>query len=241
MLLVTNRRPVVPLPLAHEGAVEPREVADRFFVREVAEALGERREAGLAADEDGRPDHEAGHYEDALTVREADLSMLRRISAPAHEVLIAQGNLAMSYQRLGRSEALRLRQKVYSGHVNLHGEEDPDTLREANNYAALLKKLGRFEEAKSLMRKSIPTAHRVLGETHDLTLTMRRIYAESLFYDTGATLDDLHEAVTTLEEIEPTTRRVFGGSHPLAVAIEGNLQKARSVRRGRDTPSTGSA
>ena len=57
MLLVTNRRPVVPLPLAHEGAVEAREVADRFFVGEVPQALGERREARLAAHEDGRPDH----------------------------------------------------------------------------------------------------------------------------------------------------------------------------------------
>ena len=57
MLLITNRRPVVHLPLAHERAVEAREVADRFLVGEVAQALGERREAGLAADEDGRPDH----------------------------------------------------------------------------------------------------------------------------------------------------------------------------------------
>ena len=57
MLLITNRRPVVHLPLAHERGVEPREVADRFFMGEVPQALGERREAGLAADEDGRPDH----------------------------------------------------------------------------------------------------------------------------------------------------------------------------------------
>ena len=57
MLLITDRRPVVPLALAHEGAVEPREVANRFFVGEVPQALGERREARLAAHEDGRPDH----------------------------------------------------------------------------------------------------------------------------------------------------------------------------------------
>ena len=241
MLLVTDRRPVVPLPLAHEGAVEPREVADRFFVREVAEALGERREAGLAADEDGRPDHEAGHYEDALTVREADLSMLRRISAPAHEVLIAQGNLAMSYQRLGRSEALRLRQKVYSGHVNLHGEEDPDTLREANNYAALLRKLGRFEEARSLLRKTMPVARRVLGESHDLTLTMRSIYARALYEDPDTTLDSTREAVTILEDVAPTARRVFGGAHPLTNDIEGDLRELRAALVARETQSSGSA
>ena len=56
-MLLRNRRPVVHLPLAHEGRVQPREVADRFFVGEGAQSLGERREARLAAHEDGRPDH----------------------------------------------------------------------------------------------------------------------------------------------------------------------------------------
>ena len=32
----------------------------------------------------------------------------------------------------------------------------------------------------------------------------------ALYEDPDATLDDLREAVTTLEEIEPTARRVFG-------------------------------
>ena len=32
--------------------------------------------------------------------------------------------------------------------------------------------------------------------------------------DPGATLDDLREAVATLEETAPTARRVFGGAHP---------------------------
>ena len=44
-----------------------------------------------------------------------------------------------------------------------------------------------------------------------------------------ATLDDLREAVTTLEELERTSRRVFGGSHPLTNAIEDDLQKSRDA------------
>ena len=54
--------------------------------------------------------------------------------------------------------------------------------------------------------------------------------------DAGATLDDLREAVTTLEEIEPTARRVFGGSHPLTLDIEGELRNARAALRARETP-----
>ena len=49
--------------------------------------------------------------------------------------------------------------------------------------------------------------------------------------DPGATLDDLREAVTTLEELERTARRVLGGAHPLTTAHEKALQAARATLR----------
>ena len=52
---------------------------------------------------------------------------------------------------------------------------------------------------------------------------------EALYDDAGATVDDLREAVATLEEIEPTARRVLGGAHPLAQRIEGSLRDARAA------------
>ena len=52
--------------------------------------------------------------------------------------------------------------------------------------------------------------------------------------DTSATLDDLREAVATLEEIERTARRVLGAVHPLTVEIEGNVREARAALRARD-------
>ena len=42
-----------------------------------------------------------------------------------------------------------------------------------------------------------------------------------------ATLDDLREAVETLEELTRTARRVLGGAHPLAMHIEGTLARAK--------------
>ena len=80
------------------------------------------------------------------------------------------------------------------------------------------------------MRKTILVARRVLGEGDSLTLRMRWTYAQTLCLDTGATVDGLREAVTILEEIEPTARRVLGGAHPLASAIEESLRKARVLR-----------
>jgi tetratricopeptide (TPR) repeat protein len=177
----------------------------------------------------------ADHHEDALSVREAELATERRLGASEYDILVAQSNLANSYQFLGRlEEALPLRRDVYSGHVNLKGEEHEDTLGEANNYANSLIMLQRFEEAKSLLRKMIPVARRILGDSHDYTLRLRASYARAMYEDTGATLDDLREAVETLEDAERTARRVLGGAHPLTVGIEQQLRKLRAALAARE-------
>ena len=111
------------------------------------------------------------------------------------------------------------------------------TLVAANNYAGSLIRLKRYKEAKALMRKTIPVARRVLGENDETTLRMRRYYAGALCVDEGATLDDLREAVTTLEELERTARRVLGGAHPRTKKIESNLRHAREWLAARETPA----
>ena len=63
----------------------------------------------------------------------------------------------------------------------------------------------------------------------------------ALHADPDATLDDLREAVTTLEDAQRTARRVLGSAHPTAVQIERNLQSARAVLRARESPRRGSA
>ena len=67
---------------------------------------------------------------------------------------------------------------------------------------------------------------------------MRLGYAVAFYRDEGATLDDLREAVTTLEDVSPTARRVLGGAHPLTVDIEDELRNARATLGARETPST---
>ena len=73
----------------------------------------------------------------------------------------------------------------------------------------------------------MPVARRVLGESHETTLKMRTVYARALFLDAGATLEDLREAVTTLEDVERTARRVLGGAHPHTKLIGQRLGEAR--------------
>ena len=67
------------------------------------------------------------------------------------------------------------------------------------------------------------------------------MYARALYKDPAATLEDLREAVTTLEETLPTARRVLGGAHPFTVEVERNLGDVRAALRARETPPPGSA
>ena len=87
----------------------------------------------------------------------------------------------------------------------------------------------------------MPVARRVLGENDQITLTMKMNYAQNLYDDDGATLDDLREAVTTLEETERAARRVLGGVHPVTEATERALRHSRAALRARDMAPSGSA
>jgi tetratricopeptide (TPR) repeat protein len=177
---------------------------------------------------------EADHYEDALSVQEAELAMLRRLGADERNILVAQTNLATTYGRLGREEqALRLKRDVYSGLLKLDGDVN-STFRAANNYADSLTHLTRHKEAKTLLRKTIPVARRVLGDNDETTLRLRWNYAETLYSDPDATIEDLREAVTILEETDRTARRVLGNAHPIALDIEGALKDSRASLGARE-------
>ena len=109
------------------------------------------------------------------------------------------------------------------------------TLAAADNYALSLLKLQRFEEAKSLLRKQLPVARRILGKDHIQTIKMTWRSAEALYEDANASLGDMREVATTLEETERTARRVLGGAHPVTKGLGGHLQNAQAAVRARES------
>ena len=123
---------------------------------------------------------------------------------------------------------------VYSGRLKLFGEEHRETIIAVLNYTSSLVTLERFKEVRTLLRRTIPVAQRVLGDSKDITLRMRKVYAKALYDDPAATLDYLREAVTTLEAAERTARRVMGGANPITVGLEDDLQNARAALRARE-------
>ena len=75
------------------------------------------------------------------------------------------------------------------------------------------------------------------GDCEDATLKLRWNYAQSLSKNPNATLDDVREAVTTLEDTAQIARRVLGGANPLVAHTEDALRESRASLRARETPS----
>ena len=109
----------------------------------------------------------AKHYNVALSVREAELAMLRHVGASEYDMLVVQGNLANSYQRLGRpEEALLMRRDVYCGQLKFDGEESIDTLRAALNYTSTLTAAAAARRRGPPLRRAprgVPWSRRGLG------------------------------------------------------------------------------
>ena len=84
------------------------------------------------------------------------------------------------------------------------------------------------------MRRSSPFLPFADAVAAALTLTMRWAYAKMSYKNPGATLEDLREAETTLEETAQSARRVLGIAHPIAAVIQSELQKARALLRARE-------
>ena len=66
---------------------------------------------------------------------------------------------------------------------------------------------------------------------------MRWSYAEVLYENNGATLDNVREAVATFEDTARIARRVLGGAHPLTLDIEDTLKHARAELAAREALS----
>ena len=144
--------------------------------------------------------------------------------------LVTQGNLASTYQLVGRPEdALRLRRVVYRGVLHRYGEDSLEAITEALNLALILRDTGNDPEAKELLRARIPVAERSLGREHYIYFRLCWSYATSLRDAADATLDDLVQAEALLDDTYTRFRRVMGDGHPDTPRIHQRLLNTRKM------------
>ena len=77
-----------------------------------------------------------------------------------------------------------------------------------------------LHEARSLLRDNMAEALRVLGATNEGALLWRGNYARTIYYDEGASDDDVAEANAIADDIESIARQHFGEYHPLTGMFE---------------------
>jgi tetratricopeptide (TPR) repeat protein len=171
------------------------------------------------------------HHEEALSVKESELAMKRRLGASAESMLIVQNNLACTYQRLGRlEEALQMKRDVYSGHSR-HRDLGPlhqNTLKAALNLSTSLVNAGNYAEARAFTRDQMELARRALGADHPVTLDFQWGYSRAFTLDKGVSAEQLAEVATTLEKTLKVSQRVRGREHPLTRAIRDEFTIAKT-------------
>ena len=111
-----------------------------------------------------------------------------------------------------------LARRLYQHRLDELGPDDPDTLNAAATLAAVLRALGRYDQARELDEDTLARGRRVLGEDHPDTL----ISANNLALDLRALGD--HQAARELDEDTLARhRRVLGDDHPGTLASASNL------------------
>ena len=177
--------------------------------------------------------------EEALVVREAMLSLLRRAGRDETDphVLVTQGNIAQCYKHLGQIEkGFAIEQRVYRMQRASLGDDHENTRISAINIARTLAAgLNRHKEAARFLRESIPRLTRNISRDHANALKLPLYFANCLSTGNDASPCDLHEAVTILEDLNPRTRRVLGPQHPETLAAEFALKYARRRLAAFDT------
>ena len=184
---------------------------------------------------------DAEKNEEALVVREAELSLLRRAGRAETDpnVLVMQGNIAQCYKHLGQIEkSFAIEQCVYRMQRASLGDDHENTRISAINIARTLAAgLNRHKEAARFLRESIPRLTRNISRDHANALKLQLYFANCLSTGNDASPCDLHEAVTILEDLNPRTRRVLGPQHPETLAAEFALKYARRRLAAFDTAS----
>ena len=103
------------------------------------------------------------------------------------------------------------------------------------NLSVSLTDLKRYEEARSIQRKVIPAALRILGPENDTTLLLLRTNVRSVYSDPKATLADLRQAERSMRDVLQKTRRIYGVSHPDTETCERFMHNVKEILAERNS------
>ncbi|KAF9058665.1 hypothetical protein BDP27DRAFT_1343148 [Rhodocollybia butyracea] len=145
-------------------------------------------------------------------VLEEEILMLCKSVIGEHhpDTLTSMGNLATTYQVLGKLEsAEKLQEEVLVLRKKFIGEHHPDTLTSMGNLASTYHSLGKLESAEKLQEEVLVLRKKVIGEHHPHTLASMGNLAS-----TYHSLGKLECAQKLQEEVLVLCKKVIGEHHP---------------------------
>jgi eukaryotic-like serine/threonine-protein kinase len=188
-----------------DNNLSPRETADAIY------SLGEDLELR------GRLDEAEQAFNKALLVYDNDPAALCEQSE-------VYGDLAYLHEQRGDVPAsIPLYQRAYDGYTKCSGAESRGALTEQEYWAGALMKLGRADEALSMMETAMPTWRKMLGSSPDLAeplYFLSKAYVDTGRYEQG---EKAAEELVAVQEgrVEPTDRRIGASQLIWARALAG--------------------
>lgn len=121
-------------------------------------------------------------WEDATQLITSVCADLELRADADHRLTYSAGNLlAKCLQNTGDLNGAESRAtQVYNGRMATLGLEHPNTIAIAHDLAGILAAAGKIPEAATLAAKVLPTAQRVLGDSHRWTAGLREIATKAL-------------------------------------------------------------
>ena len=167
----------------------------------------------------GRLRRVQGRYEEARTVYEDTLARRRRVLGEHHaDTAGAINDLAVVLDRMGSPDAEATYRLALERFTALAGPDDPETLRVTGNLGQLLQRIGRYDEAERLLRRSFEGRRRTLGEDHPDTIAISTRLAYTMRHRNAWA-----EAEALMREALDRSARVLGPEHPGTIWAENGL------------------
>ena len=166
---------------------------------------------------------EQGYLKEAEILGIQVLDTRKKVLRVEHpDIIRAMGNLATTYQRLGKyTEAEKLEIPVLDATNRILGVEHPDTIRAMGHLASTYQSLEKYTEAEKLKIQVLDARNRILGEEHSDT-----IYSMGSLVLTYRSLGKYIEAEKLEAEFYEIMNRVPGAETPHTITAIANVQEA---------------
>jgi serine/threonine protein kinase/tetratricopeptide (TPR) repeat protein len=166
--------------------------------------------------------YQAGQTAEAIALYEEVLPRAKVLGAGHPLALYAMAGLALTYRAVGRrSDAVPLLEEALQMRRASKGDEDLETLMDADNLARLYLETGRPALALELLEPTVGRLRQVQGPDHlDTLISVTNLATAYLF------VGRVNEAIDTFLENLKRMEKELGRDHPDSLIARGGLAKA---------------